>query len=165
MDDARQGGRVSMESQLHAFAFQTGDWVVRHRKLAQRLAGEVNWLEFGGSCRAYEILDGAGNVDDFLIDDPGGAYRAATFRRLDPTTGDWSIYWADSRRDGLDPPMRGRFHNGIGTFFGSDMLDGREIMVRFIWSDIGPARARWEQAFSLDGREWEVNWIMRFARV
>jgi hypothetical protein len=152
-------------SSLHAFAFQTGDWRVRHRKLARRLVGETEWLEFGGTCTAREILGGAGNVDDFLIEDPAGAYRAATFRRVNLETGEWSIYWADSRRDGLDPPMRGRFKNGVGTFFGRDVLDGRDIHVRFLWSEIGPDRARWEQAFSFDGEAWEVNWIMHFTRI
>lgn len=151
-------------SGLHAFAFQTGAWTVRHRKLRRRLAGDDEWLEFAGTCTAFEILGGAGNVDDFWFDDPAGAYRAATFRRLDLQTGEWSIYWADPRRDGFDPPVRGWFTDGVGTFFGRDALDGREIAVRFIWSDIGPTRARWEQAFSLNGVEWEVNWIMHFTR-
>lgn len=150
---------------LHAFAFQTGSWSVAHRKLARRLAGSTDWLEFGGTCHAQEILGGAGNVDDFEIDEPGGRYRAATFRRLDPATGEWSIYWADGRRSGLDAPMRGRFDAGVGTFHGQDTLDGRPIFVRFIWSDIKPDTARWEQAFSLDQLSWEVNWIMRFTRM
>ena len=121
-------------------------------------------LSSGGTCRAYELLGGAVNVDDFVIEEPGGSYRAATFRRVDPATGDWLIYWSDARRDGLDPPMRGRFVDGVGKFLGPDMLDGRDIKVRFIWSNIGPDTARWEQAFSLDGKEWEVNWVMNFNR-
>ena len=153
-----------MTTSLHAFAFQTGEWRVRHRKLAQRLVGSTEWVVFGGTCTACELLGGAGNVDDFFIDDPAGPYRAATLRRLNAATGEWSIYWADARRDDLDPPMRGRFENGVGVFLGRDALDGREIHVRFIWSGIGPMQARWEQAFSLDGETWEVNWIMDFDR-
>ncbi len=150
---------------LDSFAFQTGHWRVRHRKLQSPLTGHREWTEFEGTCRAVEILDGAGNVDDFVINDPGGAYRAATFRRLDPFTGEWCIYWADGRRSGLDPEMRGRFENGAGTFFGHDVVHGQDVFVRFIWSDIGPTRARWEQAFSTDGEAWEVNWIMQFERI
>lgn len=153
-----------MSAQLHTFAFQTGAWRVRHRKLARRLAHDTEWITFEGSCRAQELLGGAGNVDDFVLDDPAGTYRAATFRRIDPATDEWVIYWADARRDGLDPPVRGRFADGVGTFFGRDTLDGRPIHVRFIWSDIGPDHARWEQAFSRDGEAWEVNWIMEFER-
>ena len=33
-----------MDDALHAFAFQTGSWRVRHRKLKERLAGCINIL-------------------------------------------------------------------------------------------------------------------------
>jgi hypothetical protein len=155
---------MSDSSALHAFAFQTGYWNVRHQKLARRLVGDSLWHEFGGTCRAFEILGGAGNVDDLLIHDVAGSYRGSTFRRLDPETGDWLIYWADGRRGGLDPPVRGRFVDGIGTFCGRDHFEGRDIVIRFIWSEISADHARWEQAFSLDGETWEVNWIMHFER-
>lgn len=148
----------------HAFAFQTGDWRVRHRKLKQRLAGSTEWVEFDGTCRAWELLGGEGNVDDHFLDDPAGAYHAATFRRTDPASGLWSIWWFDPRFP-LDPPMHGRFENGVGTFFADDQLNGRPIGIRFIWSGITPTAARWEQAFSPDGgRSWETNWIMQFER-
>jgi hypothetical protein len=76
-----------------------------------------------------------------------------------------SICWADSRREGLDPPVTGRFAGGIGTFFGQDQHEGRPITVRFIWSHITAAGARWEQAFSADGgASWEINWVMEFER-
>lgn len=152
------------DSPLHAFAFQSGEWIVHHRKLARRLAGCTEWIEFGGTCRATELLGGAGNVDDFVIEEPGGTWRAATFRRIDPATGDWLIWWADARRGGLDAPMRGGFADAVGTFFGRDSLDGREVQVRFVWSGIAADRAWWEQAFSLDGETWEVNWTMAFER-
>src|SRR6185503_6991817 len=99
---------------MHAFAFQTGDWIVRHRQLRQRLANDDQWLEFKGTCRAWELIDGAGNVDDHWIGKPEDPYAAATIRRLEPD-GSWSIWWIDSRLSGLDAPMRGRFENGIGT--------------------------------------------------
>ncbi|UYY58238.1 DUF1579 domain-containing protein [Sphingomonas sp. S2-65] len=153
-----------MDDPLSAFAFQTGTWRVRHRRLSRRLLGDTHWIEFDGSCRAYPLLGGAGNVDDFVIDDPAGSYRAATFRRREPD-GDWSIFWADSRREGLDPPMRGRFEDGVGMFLGVAIEGRREVQVRFLWSEISATQARWEQAFSLDGTTWEVNWIMQFERV
>ena len=61
--------------------------------------------------------------------------------------------------------MRGRFEDGVGTFYGEDVFEGRPIRVRFLWSDITPVSARWAQAFSPDGGEtWETNWIMDFTR-
>lgn len=155
-----------MTNGLHAFAFQTGNWRVRHRKLRGRLIGSNEWIEFDGTCRAWEVMDGQGNLDDHLIGDPAGAYRAATFRQADPKTGEWSIWWFDPRQPSLEPPVRGRFEDGVGTFLADDQLNGKPIKVRFVWSGITPDAAQWEQAFSGDGgRTWVVNWIMRFERV
>src|SRR5678816_898919 len=149
---------MAAENGMHAFAFQTGEWKVRHRKLRQRLAGDTHWFEFDGTCRAWELLDGACNVDDHWLDDPNGAYVAATIRRLEPD-GTWSIWWIDPRFPGLDAPMSGRFSDGTGTFYGNDQLRGRAIGVRFIWSVLTPDSIRWEQAFSADsGASWETNW-------
>ncbi|WP_114952380.1 DUF1579 domain-containing protein [Sphingosinicella terrae] len=150
----------------HDFAFQNGEWRVRHRKLRERLAGSDDWLEFGGTCRAWEVMGGLGHIEDNMLDDPSGAYRAAAFRLADSNTGQWSIWWADERYPGIDVPVRGRFEDGVGTFFADDTFEGRPVRLRFIWSEIEEDKARWEQALSDDdGRSWEVNWIMRFERV
>lgn len=150
---------------MHDFEFQTGTWTVRHRQLKERLAGSDDWIEFPGTCRAWELLGGAGNVDDHWIQKPGAAYAAATLRRLEPD-GTWSIWWIDSRQQGLDPPMSGAFEQGVGTFFGKDSLDGRPIDVRFIWTSRNAAECHWEQAFSPDGgKSWETNWTMDFTKV
>lgn len=149
----------------HAFAFQTGEWNVRHRKLQGRLTGSTKWIEFNGTCRAWELLGGEGNVEDQFLDDPAGPYHAGAFRRTDPKTGEWSIWWIDPRFVTLDPPMVGRFKDGVGTFYADDQLNGNPIKVRFIWSDITALTAKWEQAFSADaGETWETNWIMTFER-
>jgi hypothetical protein len=138
---------------------------VAHRKLRQRLAGNNDLFEFGGTCRAWELLGGAGNVDDHRLDDPNGAYAAATVRRTDPATGIWSIWWIDPRFPGLSAPVNGRFDKSVGTFLGKDELAGVPIDVRFIWSKIAPGFAQWEQAFSADGgTSWETNWVMEFTR-
>jgi hypothetical protein len=77
----------------------------------------------------------------------------------------WSIWWLDARRTDVDPPMRGTFEGDVGTFYGEDLLDGRPVRVRFVWSEITPQSARWEQAFSGDGgATWEINWVMDFRR-
>lgn len=149
----------------HDFAFQTGTWRVRHRKLNRRLAGDMDWLAFDGECSAWEMLNGAANVDDHLLNDPIEVHRGASLRRYDPVQARWSIWWWDSRLSEIGPPVHGSFQNGIGTFSGVDRFDGQPIIVRFIWSEIMEESARWEQAFSADnGTSWEVNWIMHFER-
>ncbi len=150
------------------FDFFFGNWTVKHRQLKQRLAGSVEWIEFGGTIAAQPIMGGAGNVDDTVIDKPDGTYRAATMRTYDAKTDAWAIWWFDGRtpHGKVDPPTIGRFEDGIGTFLADEMFEGKPIKVRFVWSHITAASARWEQAFSPDGgASWEVNWIMDITRV
>ena len=147
------------------FDFLTGDWDVAHRKLKHRLSGSDEWAEFGGRTLARRLTNGLGNQDENWLDDPSGAYAAMTVRYFDPDRREWAIYWIDSRRPTVEPAVVGGFSDGIGTFLADDVLDGRPIKVRFVWSEIGPDSARWEQAFSPDGgATWEVNWVMRFTR-
>jgi hypothetical protein len=111
------------------------------------------------------ILGGLGNIDRFRANRSGTVYEACALRVYDPKTGRWSIYWADNVGCELGPPVIGGFAAGVGEFFGDDTHKGKEVLVRFRWSDITPESARWEQAFSEDrGGTWETNWTMAFAR-
>lgn len=148
------------------FDFFIGAWAVRHRRLKARLAGCDDWSEFGGTCETRKILSGQGNMDDNVLDLPEARYAAVTTRLFDPKTQRWSIYWIDARNPTIDPPVHGGFEDGVGTFYGEDVFEGRPIRVRFLWSDVTPTSARWSQAFSEDGGEtWETNWTMDFIRV
>ena len=152
---------------LHDFDFFVGEWSVHHRQLKERLSGSHEWVEFEGTTSTRKIMGGWGNMDDNVLDKPGGAYRAVTLRAFDPATGQWSIWWLDGRTPSanLDPSVKGRFENGIGTFYADDTLKGKPIRVRFIWSHSSPSACHWEQAFSPDGgKTWETNWIMEFRR-
>jgi hypothetical protein len=149
------------------FDFLMGIWTVRHRYLRRRLQECQDWVEFDGVCAARKILEGFGNMDEGDIALPGDRYRGMTLRTYDAARDLWSIHWFDSRCPArLFPPMTGRFSKGIGTFHGDDECDGRPIRVRFYWSHITLASARWTQAFSADGgKSWEMNWIMDFTRL
>ncbi|HET7793754.1 MAG TPA: DUF1579 domain-containing protein, partial [Rhizobacter sp.] len=120
-----------------------------------------------GSCTAQPLLGGLGNVDDNVINLPGGSYRAAAFRAFDPATRRWAIWWLDGRQPhNVDVPMVGSFEGGTGSFYADDTFKGRPIRVRFLWLDTRTATPRWEQTFSTDGgATWEVNWRMRFERL
>jgi len=149
------------------FDFFFGDWKVRHRYLKARLAGSTEWLEFDGTTRAQPLLNGAGNVDDNFLDKPGDPYRAATIRAYDAKTNTWAIWWIDGRTPTgpIDPPMLGRFENGVGTFLSDQAFNGKPIKVRFLWMPKDDDAAQWEQAFSADGGQtWETNWVMQFTR-
>ena len=148
------------------FDFQQGCWRVKHRRLKVRLAGCTDWEEFDGTSEQRPVLGGQGNVEDNLIDLPGGSYRAVALRSYDPTSGSWAIWWLDARHPhALDVPVIGRFEGGVGTFYADDTYDSRPVRMRFLWLGTDTATPRWEQALSVgDGQSWETNWTMDFTR-
>jgi hypothetical protein len=145
------------------FDFLVGSWDVRHRRLRQWLAGCEDWDEFGSTTEGWSLFGGAANVDEISVPERG--FTGLSLRLLDPAQGQWTIYWASSRDGRLQPPVTGRFSGGVGVFHGDDVYEGRPVRVRYTWSGITPASARWEQAFSADREQtWEANWIMEFTR-
>ena len=151
-------------SGLADFDFIIGDWRVHHRVMNARTRV---WAEFDGISSTRKIMQGAGNLEDNVLHRPGGTYRAAAVRAYDPGTGLWAIWWIDGRspHGSLDPPVKGRFENGVGRFYSDANVDGKPIRVRYTWSHSGPDAAHWEQAFSTDaGATWETNWTMDFTR-
>jgi hypothetical protein len=145
------------------FDFFHGSWSVAHRRLKERLANCDEWLTLHGTAECRPVLRGLGNTDSCTLD--GSDWEGMTLRLFDQRTKLWSIHWADTSGARLDPPLTGSFENGTGIFFGDDQHDGRPVRIRFIWRDLGPDRATWEQAFSEDGeRTWETNWTMEFTR-
>jgi hypothetical protein len=86
-------------------------------------------------------------------------------RLYNPESRQWSIYWANRQDGTLGTAMIGQFTNGRGEFFDQELIQGRAIYVRFIFSDITPNSFRLEQAFSADGgKTWQPNWIAAFTR-
>jgi hypothetical protein len=147
------------------FDLLMGNWRVHHRRLKERLSNNHEWIEFEGTSTAQKILGGLGNMDDNVLYFPAGNYCAVTFRTYDRVKKLWSIWWIDSRNPGpLDPPVVGRFENGVGTFYADDTFKGKPIRVRYLWTNLSTT-PHWEQAFSEDGgKTWEINWTMDFTR-
>jgi len=160
----RQGSDLSG---LHAFDLRAGCWTVRNHVLKDRLAGSHEWFDYESTQRLWITMGGYGNMDDNELRKPDGTYYGATVRTYDPKTGTWSIWWFDGRDPSgdLDPPVRGRFKDGVGSFYSDDTLRGKPIKVRFTWSKITATGAHWEQAFSGDGgKTWETNWMAEFSK-
>jgi len=153
---------------LHDFDLRVGKWRSHNRRLKERLAGSHEWVEFDGTQTFWQVMDGYANVDENVLSLPTGTYRGVTLRAYDPKSGQWAIWWLDGRDPfgDLDPPVKGSFVNGVGTFYSNDTLRGKPVRVRFTWSHITRTAAHWEQAFSPDGgKTWETNWTTDFERV
>jgi hypothetical protein len=157
---------VAPPASLGDFDFFVGAWRARHHRLVGRLVGSTEWQDFDGSCVMRKILGGNGNLDENVLHIPSGTYEAVTLRLFDPARRVWSIYWIDGRAAALDTPMVGGFADGRGLFYADEQIDGRAVLIRFLWFSDNADQCRWEQAFSTDrGRNWETNWTMRFDRI
>lgn len=147
------------------FDFLFGMWKIKNTRLLERFQGCTDWETFEATGTAQPILGGIGNIDDFVPKDWRPNFLGMTLRLFNPATQQWSIYWASNQTGKLEPPVIGGFTGGIGIFEGEDVMSGKSVQVRFIWSQITPVSARWEQEFSQDsGVNWETNWIMEFTR-
>ena len=168
MTSARAGSEVTAEhtrSGVHDFDFEIGEWRVRHRTKPPM---QEKWaVEFEGTCVTRSLMNGAGNIEEHTFHRPTGVSYGLALRAYDAKTRQWAIWWVDSRSPHLpmDPPMLGRFDDGVGTFYSDTDMDGKPARVRFIWSGISATTAHWEQAFSFDGgKTWHTNWEMSFTR-
>lgn len=149
---------------MQDFEFLYGQWLVRNRRLRTRLNGSDDWDIFDSIQKCWPLLNGMGNVDEYVCDDCGPL--GSSLRFFDPQSRRWTINWVSSRDGLMQPPVQGAFKDGVGEFYGEDQFDGRAILVRYIWTKTVPETPRWEQAFSDDrGTTWETNWEMDFTRL
>ena len=150
----------------HDFDFAQGKWKIHVKKLKAPLKGSKEWIEFSGTSTCRPFWGGAGNLDELVVDGPDGRIDAITLRMYSPTARQWSLNWATRKGASFGVPTVGEFRNGRGEFYDQEVWEGRTIFVRYVWSDITPTSAHFEQAFSDDGgKTWEVNWITDQTRV
>jgi hypothetical protein len=136
--------KTSLRDGSHDFDFQTGRWRIVNTRLVERLKGSTEWETFEATGTARLLPGGLGNMDDFHTDHWPG-FVGMSLRLYNPRTRQWSIYWASTHVDGLEPPVVGSFDDdGVGVFEGRQELDGKPIVARFTWSNITPTSARWE---------------------
>jgi hypothetical protein len=147
---------------MNDFDFFIGSWNVVNRRLTNLLGGD-EWETFPATTTCQSIFNGGGNTEEIIFSTLGS--RGFTLRLFDVERKEWSIYWSNSHTGLLFPPVVGTFVDERGDFYGDDTHDGKSIKAHFIWSDITPTSARWEQEFSADGGQtWESNWVMEFTR-
>src|SRR5208282_5025770 len=150
----------------HDFDSLIGTWKYHLKRLQRPLTGSTTWVDFEGTGVCYKIWDGRANLDTIEVDSPTGHIEGLTLRLYNPQSHQWSLYWANSKIGVLDPPQIGEFKNGRGEFYAQDILNGKSIIIRFVWTNTTTSTPHFEQSFSDDGgKTWEVNWITDQTRV
>jgi hypothetical protein len=158
----KQESATNTVSGTHDFDFEFGSWRVHHR-----IKRNGEWIAFEGTSTDRPLIDGSSNVEENTFHRATGDTQGIALRAYDKKTSLWAIWWVDSRdpHGTLDPPVKGRFVDGVGTFYSDGLVNGKPTRTRFTWSKITPTSAQWEQAYSEDnGKTWDTNWIMEFKR-
>jgi len=160
--EASQNG-ASLRGGQHDFDFALGNWKFHLKKLDHPLTGSNAWVELYGRSSCRKVWDGKANFDEVEVysADRKTHIQGLTLRLYNPESHQWSLYWGNAAKGTLSlPPVVGEFKNGRGEFYDQEDYNGRMIFVRYVWSDITPTSAHFEQSFSTDGgKTWETNWI------
>ena len=157
---------ASPTSSKNDFDFFEGQWKLRNRKLKTRLNNCTEWIEFESTQKMYQVLNGLGNIDNFLATFDGVPFEGMSVRLFNPKTRLWTIYWADSVEGVLQPGVQGSFENDIAHFFTKDIFEGKNILLVFRWDIRDKENPVWSQAFSTDnGKTWEWNWYMYCTKI
>ncbi|HEV2680096.1 MAG TPA: hypothetical protein VGV14_06325 [Rhodanobacter sp.] len=150
----------------HDFDFEIGNWKTHVARLQHPLTGSTVWLDYDGTSVIRRIWNGRANLIELEVDGSAGHLELLSLRLYDPQSRQWSLNVASSRGGGMGVPAVGGFKSGRGEFYDKETLDGRDILVRFVISQITADVYRFEQAFSADGgKTWEVNWIATDTRI
>jgi hypothetical protein len=156
---------ASPNSSKNDFDFFEGKSNIKNRKLLSRFSNSNEWIEFASTQEMYKILNGIGNIDNFLAEFDGKPFKGMTVRLFNPITKLWSIYWSDSNTGILDKPVVGSFENNIGHFFSKDIFNKKPVIQLFRWDARDKKNPVWSQAMSDDnGETWEWNWYMYMSK-
>ncbi len=147
---------------VHDFDYFAGAWTTTQHRLSARGVGSTTWEHFPATLCMTPYLEGLATVDELYF--PTKGWAGLTVRTFDVAARRWSIYWVSSKSGRIEPPVVGGFTGDRGEFYGADRDGDRPVTVRYVWTKLDPDHAHWEQAFSYDGRTWEVNWTAEFVR-
>ncbi len=149
----------------HDFDFRFGTWKTRIRLLAHPLSGSTTWTEFNGTVIVRKIWDGRANLEELEDSNATTHFQGLSLFLYNPVSHQWSHSFASIDDGTLGQPLIGEFKNGRGEFFKQELIHGRAILVRFVWSDITPDSHHEEQSFSDDGgKSWEPNFVATLTR-
>ena len=145
------------------FDFYIGNWCVENK----RKSDDGSWVRFTAIVEVQKTLNGFGNVDFFRANINGKHFEGMTIRQFDEEKNKWRIRWYDSDAPLEEPtPSIGKFENGKGLFYKKLVTEsGREVTIRFYWYEINKNSFKWESGWSVNGKDWNPTWKMKFKRI
>jgi hypothetical protein len=145
------------------FDFLVGSWKIHLKRLVQPEHGAKEWVDLDGTVVCRQIFDGRAQVEEFNVQsaDKKMHIQGLATRFYNPTSHQWSIWWANAKDGAMSPPpVVGEFKNGRGEFYDQDVVNGRFVFTRFVWTATTTKSPHFEQSVSADGgKSWELNWV------
>lgn len=132
------------------FDFEFGSWKAHLKRILHPLSHDTTWVQYNGVSIVHPLVGGRENVGELEVEGPAGSIDGISIRTYDVDARQWNIRWVNAKAGVFTSPMIGGFTGKIGTFYGDDALDGKPIVVRFVFSSITRAHFHFEQAFSGD---------------
>jgi hypothetical protein len=145
------------------FDFLVGAWKIHLKRLVQPENGPKEWVDLDGTVVCRPVLDGRAEVEEFNVEsrDKKMHIHGLALRFYNPTSHQWSIWWANAKDGAMyPPPVVGEFKNGRGEFYDQEVVNGRTVFSRYVWTAITSNSPHFEQSISADGgKTWEPNWV------
>jgi len=155
-------GTLSERDGQHDFDFIFGRWKIHTRARAH---GSNTWTDYNGVGTYQKIWDGRAVLNEFETDGQAGHIEGLGVQTYNPKSHQWSLYWVDSSEGILGVPLIGQFKDGLGAFYSQDTIDGKAMLVSYVWSKMTKSSAHFEESLSEDGgKTWEAIWISDMAR-
>lgn len=147
------------------FDWMIGTWKAHTKSRVHSSTGPDTWIEFDGTEIVRKIWDGA-VLDESERDTPDRHDKSLMLYTYTPGTHQWYIYFASDRDGKVGLPNVGEFKDGRGEFYVQDVLNGKLLFNRYVWSATTSASPHYEESWSSDGgRTWELVRIVDFARI
>ena len=144
------------------FDFLVGSWKIHLKRLVTN-NGSKEWVELNGTVVCRQIFAGRAEVEEFNVEsgDKKMHIEGLATRFYNPNSHQWSIWWANAKDGAMyPPPVVGEFKNGRGEFYDQEVVDGRVVFTRYVWTATTTKSPHFEQSISADGgKSWELNWV------
>jgi hypothetical protein len=148
----------------HDFDPFAGTWKAHTKYRAHPFTGSDTWIESDGTEIFQKIWDGA----LLELSESAGAKGPVGLMlyTYNPQSAQWYVYFASPKDGKVGLPNVGEFRNGRGEFIVQDVLNGKSLLNRYVWSQIASSSPHFEESWSSDGgRTWEPVRIVDLARV
>jgi hypothetical protein len=158
---------LAQEAAQHAgqrdFDFLVGSWKIHLKRLVQPEQGAKEWVDLDGTVVCRQVFDGRAEVEEFSVEsrDKKMHIQGLATRFYNPTSHQWSIWWANAKDGAMyPPPVVGEFKDGRGEFYDQEAVNGRVVFTRYVWTATTTKSPHFEQSISTDGgKTWELWWV------